>query len=91
MHLNTQSYGDKEMLNDALVTEKALTADYNSYSNECANSNVRNTLLQILNEEHEIQADVFNEMHTRGFYPTMSAEEQMISQAKQKFSAQANR
>ncbi|MDF2614747.1 MAG: Coat domain protein [Clostridia bacterium] len=91
MQLNTQSFGDKEMLNDALITEKALTADYNSYSNECANKKVRNALLQILNEEHEIQADVFNEMHARGFYPILSAEEQMINQAKQKFAAQANR
>jgi len=91
MQINTQCYGEKEMLNDALISEKSITAEYNAYSNECANPKVRDVMIQLLNEEHEIQFDVFNEMHTRGFYPTPSAEEQMISQAKQKFSAQASR
>lgn len=86
---NTPSYGEKEMLNDALISEKAITSEYNSFSNECANCNVRDVMLQILNEEHQIQADVFNEMHTRGYYPTPAAEQQMIDQAKQKFAHQA--
>jgi len=90
MQINIQNYGEKEILNDALVTEKAITGAYNTFSNECANPNVRSVMLQLLNEEHDIQFDVFNEMHTRGFYPTPLAEQEMVSQAKQKFSAQAN-
>lgn len=85
MHLNIQSYGEKEMLNDALITEKSITADYNASANECSSSKMRDVLLDLLNEEHDIQADLFDEMHARGYYPTPTAEEQMIQQAKQKF------
>lgn len=41
--------------------------------------------VDILTEEHQIQADVFNEMSKRGWYPVQQAEQQKIQQAKQKF------
>jgi ribosomal protein S21 len=41
--------------------------------------------MNLLNKEHDIQVDVFNEMHSRGYYPTPSAEDKKIQEAKQKF------
>ena len=41
--------------------------------------------MSLLTEEHQIQADVFDEMHKRGWYPTPAAEQQKVQQAKQKF------
>lgn len=46
---------------------------------------VRDSFLSLLDEEHLIQADVFDEMHKRGWYPTPAAEQQKIQQARQKF------
>ncbi len=88
MQLNIPNFGDKEILNDALNSEKHLTSTYNTFANECANPQLRGALMQLLNDEHAIQFDVFTEMHNRGFYPTPMADQQKIDQAKQKFSCQ---
>jgi spore coat protein CotF len=82
-----QSYTDKEILGDALASEKASTNNYNTFANECANESVRNAMLQILEQEHSIQKNVFDMMHAKGFYPTPAADMQKVEQAKQKYSA----
>ena len=82
--MNTQ-YTEKEILGDALATAKFSTDNYNTFSNECAHENVRSTMMRILNDEHEIQNDVFHMMASKGYYPTPAAEEKKIMEAKQKF------
>lgn len=78
-------YTDKEILGDALTIEKTSTSNYNTYSNECVHGNVRDTMLKILSEEHDIQNDVFQMMHERGYYPTPAAEEKKLEEVKSKF------
>ncbi len=85
MHINNQNYTDKEILFDALNTEKHLTANYNTFANECADPVLKKTLMDILNDEHSIQFDVFCELHSRGLYPTPMADTQKVDQAKQKY------
>ena len=80
-----QIYTDKEVLGDALTAEKTSTNVYNTFSNECVHENVRNTFLKILEQEHEIQDDVFKIMHAKGLYPTPEAEDKKVEQAKQKY------
>lgn len=82
-------YTEKEILQDALCTQKASTSLYNMGANECADRNLRATMMDILNKEHQIQFDVFNTMHNKGYYPTPEAENTKIQQAKQKFSQYA--
>ncbi|ADZ84312.1 spore coat protein [Cellulosilyticum lentocellum] len=77
------NYGDKELLTDALDAQKTETNNYNTFANECAHPNLRNTFLSILSEEHDIQFQVFNTMHAAGFYPTPPAEQAKIDEAKQ--------
>ena len=77
-----QLYTDKEVLQDALTAEKTATNNYNTY----ANDTVREAILNCLSEEHKIQEEVFNAMHTRGLYPTPEAEDKKVDEAKQKFS-----
>ena len=55
--INTQSFDDKEMLNDALSTQKFLTGDYNAFASECAHPAVRDEFMNILNEELLIARD----------------------------------
>ncbi|XOQ49089.1 MAG: Coat F domain protein [Eubacteriales bacterium] len=89
---NSQSSGaqmqDKEILTDVLTSQKHLTETYNSFANECATPNVRDEFMRILEDEHKIQAEVFDDMKKRGWYPTPAAEQQKIQQAKQKFQNQ---
>lgn len=77
---------EKEILADALTAEKTATDHYNTFANECVHDNVRCAILKCLDEEHEIQKSVFDEMHARGYYPTPAAEANKVDQVKQKFS-----
>lgn len=87
MKINTLKFDDKEMMNDALLSQKNLTSDYNTFANECATPGVRNEFLSILSEEHQIQADVFEELSKRGWYQVPPADQTKIDQAKMKFSS----
>ena len=78
-------YTDKEILGDALTTEKTSTCNYNTYSNECVHDEVRDVMLKILAQEHEIQNNVFNMMHEKGYYPTPGADEKKLQETKNKF------
>ena len=79
-------YTEKEILGDALSSQKATTELFNKASNECVHENVRETLLDILEEEREIQQDVFVMMHDKGMYPTPEAEQKKVDQLKQQYS-----
>lgn len=78
-------YTDKEILGDALTTEKAATDHYNTFANGCVHDNVRRAILHCLEQEHSIQQDVFCMMQEKGYYPTPAAQEQKVEQAKQKY------
>lgn len=78
-------YSEKEILGDALAAAKTCTEHYNTFSNECIHSDVRNTLLNILGQEHEIQDTVFQMMHQKGFYPVPDAQESKIQETKMQF------
>ena len=79
-------YTEKEVLSDALSAQKACTELFNKASNECVHEDVRESLLDILEEEHEIQQDVFLMMHDKGMYPTPEADEKKVQQLKQMYS-----
>lgn len=79
---------EKEILTDCLTSQKHIAASYNSFAGECASEQLRNAFLNILDDEHRIQADIFTDMNTNGWYPVTPAEQQKVQQAKQKFSSQ---
>ncbi len=83
-----QILGEKDILQDCLSRQKHISASYNSYAGECVNEQLRNTFLNILDDEHRIQADLFTDMSTNGWYPVQPAEQQKIQQTRQKFSTQ---
>ena len=78
---------DKDLLGDALDSQKQITGSYNTSANESATPAVRDELLNILRDEHTIQASLFAEMQKRGWYPTPMAEEQKVQSARQKYAA----
>ncbi len=77
--------GDKEIMNDVLSSQKSITGIFNTFSNECVCDALRNDMLTILREEHNIQADVFGEIQKRGWYVTKDAQQTDVQQAKTKF------
>ena len=81
-----QTLTDREMLTDALSSEKFMTENYNTYANECASPSLMNEFMNLLSEEHQIQHDVFSELQKRGWYPTQSSPAEKVQQANMKFS-----
>ena len=79
---------DKQILKDALSSQKFITANYNNYAGECVNTNIRDDMLRILKENHSIQSGIFNELYERGWYKTTPAEKQKINTAKTTYPAQ---
>ena len=86
---NSSCFGDKELLSDCLTSQKMITGTYNNFANECACDNLRIEFLNILQQEHKMQADVFNELQKRGWYQVQQADMQQINQTKQKFMQQS--
>ena len=83
--VNTTNFDDKEILTDALASEKFAADSYNTFSCEAATPQVRQNFLSLLSEEHEIQNSIFLEMSKRGWYPTPAAEQQKIDDARVKY------
>ena len=84
----TQFMGEKEILQDGLLSQKHISEGYNTYAGECVNEQLRSTFLNILNDEHAIQADMFCDLQSRGWYQVEPAQPQKVSSARQKFSQQ---
>ena len=78
-------YTEKEVLGDALATQKMTTGNFNTYANECVHEDVRQLMMKILKEEHDLAQEVFCMMHEKGFYPTPAAEQTKIDQTKTQF------
>lgn len=81
-----QEFTDKEILADGLSSQKSATEKFNTFAGECVHDSLRGTMINILEQEHNISTDVFNMMHQRGMYQTPPAEEKKIMETKQKFS-----
>lgn len=79
------NYTDKNIMTDAIETQKFVTAGYNYSANESAHPNIKNAMMDILNEEHCILHDVFEEMNSRGWYPTEQASDTKINEVKTTF------
>ena len=86
MNQNTQGLTEKEIFQDCLSSQKFVTTNYNTFAGECVNEQLRSAFLNILDDEHRIQADIFNDMCAKGWYQPAPADQQKIQQAKQKFS-----
>ncbi|MEW5899709.1 MAG: spore coat protein [Bacillota bacterium] len=62
-------FTDRDILTDLLIGTKMLSTGYHTAVLEAANDRVRNTLIQINNEELNTQKQIFDLMHARGWYP----------------------
>lgn len=81
---------DQTLFEDILSSQKYITETYNTFTNECTTPAIRDEFLNLLNEEHKIQADVFDEMKNRGWYSLAAAEKNKIEQIRQKYKNEKN-
>lgn len=80
------NFGDREILDDMLASQKDITGLYNNCANECASNALQNEFMTLLGEEHQLQMEIFTEMQKRGWYNTQQAPQDKIQQARERFS-----
>ena len=83
--MQNTTLSDKEYMADLLLTEKHLASEYSTFLSEAATPEVVQTLSSLLSDTHTAAHALFEQMNTRGWYPVTKAEEQKISETKQKF------
>jgi len=76
---------DRDRLNEALNYEKYLSFGYTTGLNEMQNPDLHRDVQQILNDVHNLQFQLFEEMFNRGWYKMTAADAQEIGQAFQQF------
>ena len=85
MNGTSMMFSDKDILQDALASQKFVTGNYNTFTTECVTPEVRGVFMSILKDEHDIQNEVFTEMQKRGWYQVQPADHQKLQQTKTKF------
>lgn len=83
--MNPITMSEKEMMEDGLNSQKQMSSSYNTAASECESKQLRDTFLNILSDEQELGAQIFEEMSARGWYQTNQATQSDIVKAKQKF------
>lgn len=76
---------DRDRINDVMATEKYLTTAYNIAVNEASTEQLYRTQMNLLNELHQCQRDLFNLMHRKGWYKIDQAQAQDVYQTAQQF------
>ena len=79
---------DKTIVDDCLSTQKFLSNNQNTYAHEASSNELRSDLINILTEENQLQAQLFQVASQRGWYNPKRAEDQEIAQAQAKFRQQ---
>lgn len=80
---------DQEVMTDLLLTEKKMSANYDTYASECVNTQLRDTFVSLLTQSHETQSSLFKTAQQKGWYQVEQAPAQKVDQARQKFTNQA--
>ena len=76
---------DKDILIDAREHQRFMTNAYNACANECINKNLHDELINILNQEHILGADIISELEKRGWNKEQKASLYEIKMAKKAF------
>ena len=79
---------DKEIMENLLLNLKGECDLYMHGAIESATPSVRAAFSTALNNTLAMQAEVYDKMAAKGWYPSSTVEQQKIDSVKQKFSAQ---
>lgn len=85
MQMNNPGLSEQEIINDLLTSEKQIISAYNTGITETSCPNLRQHLTKCLTDSQEIQFQIFNSMHQRGWYQTKPAPGQDVQNAKTKY------
>ena len=76
---------DQERITDLILSEKKMTANYDTFASECVDPQLRGEYLGILNKSHQTQSELFRAAQSKGWYTVEQAPQSKISEAYNKF------
>ena len=79
---------DQERITDFLVSEKKMSANYDTFAYECVSIPLRDDYLKIFNQGHMTQTDLYQLAQSKGWYQVEQAPTSKVSQAYTRFSNQ---
>lgn len=79
---------DQERVTDLILTEKKMTGNYDTFASECTNLKLRDEFLRILQEEHQIQTELFQKAQAKGWYQVPPAAASKVQETLTKFQSQ---
>ncbi|MCI8477500.1 MAG: spore coat protein [Oscillospiraceae bacterium] len=79
---------DQERMTDFILAEKKMSANYDTFASECVNVQLRDEFLNLINQGHQTQTDLFKLAQSKGWYQVEAAPAAKISTAYTKFSNQ---
>ena len=80
-----QNLTEKETLNDLLITEKHGTSAINTFITESTCANLRQNLMNILQDEYSIHENIYNTMNQKGWYTPSDATAQEVQKLKTEY------
>ncbi len=75
----------QQIATDVLTSQKTTTELYNKFALESNMPNLHEDFMEILNQEHEMQMEIFELMKNKGWYPVEFAESKKIEEAQKTF------
>ena len=82
-----KTFTDKEIMDDALHSEKQMISAYGTFLAEATCPNLRSELTKIINDKQQIQFQIYDAMVQKGWYPTKKAKLNDVQTVAQKFDA----
>ncbi len=76
---------ENEILEDMLASQQQIAVLYNSRAADCKNEALKNEMLSILREEHNLHTDVYTELTKRGAHAESRAPQNKIDETKREF------
>ena len=72
---------DQERITDLILTEKKMSANYDTFASECVNVQLRDEFLKLLNQGHQTQTKLFQTAQQKGWYQVEQAPASQIGTA----------
>ncbi len=85
--MKKQTINASDIFAELIQKQQEMTTAYNAFANVCSGVTVRDTVLDLLNQEHQIQTELFDQLKNRGWSLT-AADKQAILHTKRKYENQ---
>ena len=79
---------DQERIPDLILSEKKMSANYDTFASECVNVQLRDEYLKLFQQGHQTQTDLFQTAQQKGWYQVEQAPESKVSTAYTRFTNQ---